>query len=107
MRSDTLDRIVILSVLLSITCGSVTLTWQHPSSCCLLLLVYNWLALSALDVFKQWWQMLFLGGLFTAANGVWAWSGAVDFEVPWRESGVPLWLPFAYANMCVVSRHLF
>ena len=54
----------------------MTLTWQHPSSCCLLLLVYNWLALSALDVFKQWWLMLFLGGLFTAANCVWAWSGA-------------------------------
>lgn len=95
-------RLILVFLALS-TVGTILITWKNPVVTCIVLLILQYQAIWSMGV-KWQWKLYFLIGLgMSILEGICIHRGIWAYTKPFI-GGVPLWLPFAWANVCVFVR---
>jgi len=92
---------LVLLALSTVLC--LLITWKHQVLTCLVLAILQYQALWSLGVRARWQQYYTIGLAMSILEALCVRRGIWAYARPFL-GGVPLWLPFAWANVCVFVR---
>ena len=103
MRKNAREHYIALLGLGVATGYTVAVFWESQAEACALLLASLLVSLRTLGKPGAWLPLLLLGHALALADALLVHAGVKTYHRPWAW-GVPLWLPYLWANCCALVR---